>query len=61
MLELGVRYRAGRDPVTITYRDGHVVQLERFQSVRFLEVPQRIDGKLYRMVRGRLRLETKVA
>jgi hypothetical protein len=60
MLELGVRYRAGRDPVAITHRDGRVVQLDPFQPIRFREPPLKIDGRLYRTVRGRVRLETKV-
>jgi hypothetical protein len=53
MVELGVRYRAFRTPVTIIYRDGRVVQLKPFQSIILTEAPAEIDGKLTRLWFGR--------
>jgi len=59
MVELGVRYRAGRDPVTITRRDGSIVQLKPFASIRFEELPIEIKGKLTRVWHRRPLPETK--
>lgn len=59
MVELGVRYRAGREPVTIICHDGSVAQLKPFASIRFEKVPREIKGKLSRVWHRRPLPETK--
>jgi hypothetical protein len=59
VVELGVRYRAGRDGARIVYRDGSATQLQPFASIRFDHVPLKIEGKLTRVRRSFLPYETK--
>jgi hypothetical protein len=59
-LELGVRYRAGRDGARIDFRDGHSIQLQPFASIRLEQQPLKITGQLLQVRRRRIVLETKV-
>lgn len=56
-VELGARYRAGREGARVIYRDGTSVQLQPFASIRFDHQPLKIEGRLVRVRRGHLLYE----
>jgi hypothetical protein len=48
MIELGVRYRAGREGAKIVLADGSYIELAPFASIRFESSPTSIVGRLVR-------------
>lgn len=56
-VELGARYRAGRDGALVIFRDGTTTRLAPFSSIRFEHQPLKIEGRLVRVRRGHLLYE----
>lgn len=52
-LELGVRYRAGRQGAQVVLADGSSLQLAPFAAIRFESLPVSIVGSLVRTRRRR--------
>ena len=58
MVELGQRYRAGKDGAHVVFVDGSETQLAPFARIRFEQRPRSITGKLLRVGRrGHLQFE----